>query len=31
VPFVWLEFTEGDAGVFVLTRDQLLEHRESFQ
>jgi ribosomal protein L3 glutamine methyltransferase len=31
VPFVWLEFTEGDAGVFVLTRDQLMEHRESFQ
>jgi ribosomal protein L3 glutamine methyltransferase len=31
VSFVWLEFTEGDAGVFVLTRDQLLEHRESFQ
>jgi ribosomal protein L3 glutamine methyltransferase len=30
VPFVWLEFTEGDAGVFVLTRDQLLEHKESF-
>ena len=31
IPFVWLEFAEGDAGVFVLTRDQLLEHRESFQ
>ncbi len=31
VPFIWLEFTEGDAGVFVLTRDQLIEHRESFQ
>ena len=30
VAFVWLEFTEGDAGVFVLTRDQLLEHKESF-
>jgi ribosomal protein L3 glutamine methyltransferase len=30
VPFVWLEFSEGDAGVFVLTRDQLLEHQESF-
>ena len=31
VPFVWLEFSEGDSGVFVLTRDQLVEHRESFQ
>ena len=30
VPFVWLEFAEGDAGVFVLSRNQLLEHRESF-
>ncbi len=30
VPFLWLEFSEGDAGVFVLTRDQLFEHRESF-
>ena len=30
VPFIWLEFSEGDAGVFVLTRNQLLEHRESF-
>ena len=30
VAFVWLEFVEGDAGVFVLTRDQLLEHKESF-
>jgi ribosomal protein L3 glutamine methyltransferase len=30
VPFVWLEFSEGDAGVFVLTRDQLVEHQESF-
>jgi ribosomal protein L3 glutamine methyltransferase len=31
VPFVWLEFAEGDSGVFLLTRQQLLEHRESFQ
>ena len=31
VPFVWLEFAEGDSGVFLLTREQLLEHRESFQ
>ena len=30
VAFVWLEFVEGDAGVFVLTREQLLEHKESF-
>ena len=31
VPFLWLEFEEGDGGVFLLTRDQLVEHRESFQ
>lgn len=31
VPFLWLEFSEGDGGVFLLTRDQLLEHRESFE
>ena len=30
VPFIWLEFSEGDAGVFVLTRNELLEHQESF-
>lgn len=30
IPFLWLSFTEGDAGVFVLTREQLLEFRESF-
>jgi len=30
VPFLWLEFEEGDGGVFLLTRDQLVEHRESF-
>jgi ribosomal protein L3 glutamine methyltransferase len=30
VPFLWLEFSEGDAGVFVLTKEQLSEHRESF-
>ena len=30
VPFLWLEFSEGDNGVFLLTREQLLEHRESF-
>jgi ribosomal protein L3 glutamine methyltransferase len=31
VPFLWLEFSEGDGGVFLLTRDQLLEHHESFE
>ena len=31
VPFLWLEFEEGDGGVFLLTREQLVEHRESFQ
>ena len=31
VPFLWLEFEEGDAGVFLLTKEQLLENRESFQ
>ena len=31
VPFLWLEFSDGDGGVFLLTRDQLLEHRESFE
>lgn len=31
VPFLWFEFSEGDGGVFLLTRDQLLEHRESFE
>lgn len=30
VPFLWLEFSEGDSGVFVLSRNELLEHRESF-
>ena len=30
VPFLWLTFTEGDAGVFVLTQQQLVEFRESF-
>ena len=31
VPFLWLEFSEGDAGVFLLSKRQLQEHRESFQ
>ncbi len=31
VPFMWTDFDEGDGGVFVLTREELVEHRESFQ
>ena len=31
VPFLWFEFAEGDSGVFMLTRSQLVEHRELFQ
>ena len=31
VPFVWIDFDEGDGGVFMLTREELVEHRESFQ
>lgn len=30
VPFVWVEFTYGGHGVFLLTRDQLVEHRDLF-
>lgn len=30
VPFVWLEFESGGEGVFLLTRDELLHHRETF-
>jgi ribosomal protein L3 glutamine methyltransferase len=31
VPFMWIDFDEGDGGVFVLTREELVEHGESFQ
>ena len=30
VPFTWLEFSEGDSGVFVLTYDQLQTYAASF-
>ena len=30
VPFTWLEFSEGDSGVFVLTYDQLKAYAASF-
>lgn len=31
VPFLWPEFARGGGGVFVLTRQQLLEHRNEFR
>ena len=30
VPFVWLEFERGGAGVFLLTKAELSEHNEAF-
>ena len=31
VPFVWLDFEHGGGGVFVLTRDELINHRDAFR
>ncbi len=30
VPFVWLEFASGGHGVFVVTREELLQYRQYF-
>jgi ribosomal protein L3 glutamine methyltransferase len=30
VPFLWLEFASGGSGVFLLTREELLQHRQTF-
>lgn len=31
VPFLWLQFHHGGTGVFALTRQELLDHKEAFQ
>jgi ribosomal protein L3 glutamine methyltransferase len=30
VPFLWLQFDAGGSGVFLLTKEELLRHREAF-
>lgn len=30
VPFLWLQFESGGSGVFLLTKEELVRHREAF-